>query len=83
MQHILSALRLQAVIHPGNAVTRRILEAGLQPEQIWDEQIMAAHGIKPLKESPLEAAQQLLGRLEEAGIGLVTMWDEEYPPLLR
>lgn len=83
MQHLVNALRLQAAIHPGNAVTRRILDAGLQPEQIWDEQVMAAHGIKPLKDSPPEAAQRLLGQLEEAGIGLLTMWDERYPPLLR
>ena len=83
MQHKIQALRLLAAARPGNAVTRRILDEGLSVEQIWDEQIMAAHGIRPLKPSSYEQAQQLLERAMQAGMTVITMWDREYPPLLR
>lgn len=83
MQRLISAIQLQAVVKPGNHTTRRILEAGLDHQQIWDAAQMKAHGIAPLPAPPKDYAQQVLQKVQQAEMQVITMWDENYPPLLR
>lgn len=83
MHRLISAIQLQSVVKPGKHTTRLILDAGLDHDQIWDAAQMSAHGIQPLPAPPKDYVQQVLQKVQKAGVQIITMWDDAYPPLLR